>query len=455
MKQEDWKKLCKHIYEGNCILVLGSEFPIEFTCENNSTTFAELLTDKIKEELRSFKRLPEAVVSQLDNKELSQLTVDYLNYKGVDKKISREDLECLLIDYLNVIISNAKSAYFQKLLTLPFTLVVTTNYTKFFQSELQKLDKIPSSAYYNFKGSRTEPVHTMAGSPGTELHPFVYNLFGCIDNSSSLVISDSDLIEFAIKVISKNPGLPANIRNELSDPQKIFLFMGLNFLNKSWYIRTLLQAMESNNKGKMSYAVESNNKITNDDDPALLLFKDELKVSLHNFNQFEFIDSLIKHYDHYFGGLQNITTAEDAPRAFISYKSEDYDIVNEICQRLRKQGINTWIDKERLYGNWELTIVNEISNADAFILMHSQQLINNPVNYVNVEIKEALERSRYYASISDFIFPAFINSNLDLNAEHRQLSSINFYDLTKDDKIDQLARDIKRSFEKNRRKPAA
>lgn len=455
MREDDWKKLCRNVYEKNCILLLGPEFPIELVSGNKESTISKLLSNKIKEEIRSFDRLPNSLLGQLDYRELAQLAGDYINYKEVDRKISREDLETLLSDYFNEVKSDIKSDYFTKLASLPFTFIVNTGYTNFFQDQLIQLDKMPDSSYYNFRGNKVDLVQSSAGdSLGTELHPFVYNLFGCIDNPCSMVISENDLIQFVINIISRNPGLPANVRSELANQQKSFLFIGFGFLSKSWYFRILLQALESNNKAKMSYALECVNNIQNDQDPTFLFFRDELKVSLYYFDQKKFIETLVERYNKYYGSVP-ISQPSDAPTAFISYKSEDYERVNEICQRLKKQGIDVWIDKERLQGKWEASIASQISNSDAFILMQSRQVKNSPINYVNVEIKEALNRSRYYASDADFIFPSYIDTKESIITDYPSLLSINSYDLTQPDKIDQLAKDIKRSYERNKRKRAA
>lgn len=210
----------------------------------------------------------------------------------------------------------------------------------------------------------------------------------------------------------------------------------------------------------MSYALECINNIQNDEDPTILFFRDELKLSLYRLDQKEFIDSLVTSYTAYnekrksIGGADK-SIAENSPKVFISYKSEDFARVSEICQRLKKQGINAWMDRERLQGKWVESIASEIAGSDAFLLMQSEQIRNSPVNYVNVEIKEAIRKAGYFQSEADFIFPAYIDSSASILTEYPQLLAINSYDLTDLTKIDQLAKDLKRSYERNKRKRAA
>src|ERR1700712_70781 len=132
MRKEDWDKLCRNIYEKKCILLLGYEFPLELTADNVSTSFAKILSAKLKDELQYFDRLPAFVSNNLEERDLSQLACDYINYKGADKKIARFDMESMLADHLNEMENNIKSDLFLKLAALPFNFIVNTNYTGFF-----------------------------------------------------------------------------------------------------------------------------------------------------------------------------------------------------------------------------------------------------------------------------------------------------------------------------------
>ena len=460
MRKDDWDKLCRNIYEGKCILLLGPEFPLVDTSTNTPTTFSKLSSEFLKEELRQLDRLPAFVADHLDDRELSQLACDYINYKGIDKKINRDDLENLLADFLNETQTKLSSDAFTKLAALPFTFIVNTSHTNFFSTSLAQYDKSPESAYYNFRGKKIDLVESVnTDELGTKLHPFVYNLFGSTKEPSSLVLSENDLVQFIINIISKNPGLPANVKSELANQEKSFLFLGFGFLGRNWYFRILLQALESNNKGRMSYALECINNIQNNEDPTVLFFRDELKLSLYRYDQKDFIDTLVTSWNAYQQkkkgqGIEN-AVAENSPRAFISYKSDDFEKVNTIAQRLKAQGINVWIDRERLQGKWAPSIANEITSSDVFVLMQSGQLKNTPVNYVHVEIKHAMEKAGYYANEADFIFPAYIDDSGSVLADYPLLANINSYDLSKEEKIDQLAKDIKRSYERNKRKRAA
>ncbi len=462
MRKEDWEKLCRNIYEKKCILFLGSEFPLEFPDGQNTTrtSFSKLLSAKIADELNNYPWASRRI-RNIQERELSQLAGDYINYTDVNRSLSRESLENILINYFDDVRQQIQSPSFVELCSLPFYFIVDTNYDTFFSDQLYKHNKSPQTAYYNFKGNKIDLVETLTDDTiGTERHPFVYNLFGRTSYPSSLVVSENDLIQFVINIISKNPGLPANIKSELANTEKCFLFIGFGFLAKNWYFRILLQALESSNKGRMSYALECIDNISNDEDPTILFFRDELKVSLYHYDQQKFIETLVESYKSYADKRKSDTVQDaslyDVPKVFISYKSEDYDTALNIYTKLKKLGLNPWLDKKRLSGMWEENIAKEINQSDSFLLVQSRSLKENPVNYVNIEIKTAIAKAKYYQPESDFLFPTFIDSGDSiLKDKYQFLNEINSYDLTVTEKLDQLAKDIKRSYERNKRKRAA
>ncbi|HAO20607.1 MAG TPA: hypothetical protein DCQ37_09125, partial [Desulfobacteraceae bacterium] len=71
----------------------------------------------------------------------------------------------------------------------------------------------------------------------------------------SLVMTENDLLDFLVSVISKAPGLPASITSELNSTDKNFLFLGFGF--KHWYLRILLHVLAGNShKKSRSFALE-------------------------------------------------------------------------------------------------------------------------------------------------------------------------------------------------------
>ena len=65
-------------------------------------------------------------------------------------------------------------------------------------------------------------------------------------------------------------------------------------------------------------------------------------------------------------------------KIFLSYASEDYSLVSDFYDRLKKIGINSWMDKKDILPgeNWERSIWRAVKNADFIILFLSNHSVN-------------------------------------------------------------------------------
>lgn len=64
---------------------------------------------------------------------------------------------------------------------------------------------------------------------------------------------------------------------------------------------------------------------------------------------------------------------------FVSYSSDDKDIVNQLLQRLRQSNYEVWIDRESIKGGdlWRRQIVEGVESSEAFIIALSQNSIKS------------------------------------------------------------------------------
>lgn len=445
MNIRDWQLLTKYIRENNCILFIGSEFPIQIG--EKTTSFSEELKKVLIGDLVN----PEVPYNDPTGIQLSELA-NYYN-----KRKSREDLEILVSEWYKNQKATLSSPVFEKLISLPFTFIIDTNCFDFFGGLLSKKKKA-ASGFYNFHGEYISTVDTPTfnNSIGTISEPYIYNLFGSLTDQSSMVISEFELIEMLTKIISKNPGLPNNIKFELKKEDKGFLFIGFGILAKSWYYKILLHTLEFNKKNKTSYAVDYMNLINYSQNSTVVFFKNDLRVNSNNeLNPQEFIEKLLEEY----GPLPNIPVQEpvyaiNKPYVFISYKGEDRLRVSEFVDKLEDGEIKCWFDTEDLRGDINGNIENAIKKeVNAFILFQSKNMENDPVNFANKEIKLAEERAKYYRNRQDFLFACF----LDLDAKQIDeclIKDFSPYRLQNEDEIKRLIQDIHRSYERNKSKVA-
>jgi hypothetical protein len=438
MDENDWNMLCQAIQEKNCILFIGSEFPVEKKVGDDvvKTSFSRLLAERL---------VPGST------KELYQVASDYLRSRVKLPQNLRNETRKFYSEPHQL-----ESPGFDKLAELPFPVVIDTNYGDFFYRRLQQtnagtpLAKTPRRDYYRSRSSVDELL------TGTETSPLVYNLFGSSADANSLAISENDLIDLLCGIIAKNPPLPVGLRSVLSNHEKCFLFIGFGFLAKNWYFRILLRTLESESKNSWSYALECLDAIEQEEEPTVLFFQDSLRTKLYCYSQDEFIDRLVTEYRAFTGEqmeqMHDIPVPAGAPSAFISYKSEDREKAEILYKRLRNQQINAWLDKEKLEGNFNNRIAESIETSNAFILIQSKALSETPVNYVHEEIKRAIVRGRRYAEIGDFIFPGFVDSGAYLLTAYPELSNLHSWNLEKNEDIDRLATAIKMSHERNKKK---
>jgi hypothetical protein len=468
MQDKDWDQLCSNIYENKCILFIGSEFPVEIVGEDNTkteSTFSKLLYGKIFEEIREIKRLEyqkdededdeDLVNERLSrymqknhaNRELSELANDFFK-RNTDKN---NNLYAKLADYLFSANHFLESEYFTKLIRLPFTVLINTNYDNFFYKKLKEVKSETRQDYYNYKGDKKELVLTETEDIASEEQPFVYNLFGSVNKPASMAVNEFDLIQLLSNIISNNPGLPKNLRSVLADAENCFLFLGFGVIAKNWYFRILLYTLGSKDKKLMSYALESIQHIADDKDPTMIFFRDGLNVSLSHANQKEFIDELTRRYNAFLEKQEQKNQEEETyghPYVFISYKGEDHTAVRDIVAKLRTHNVFPWLDKSRLTARYNDEIAEAImQKADFFLLLESESMKNTPINYVNKEIRMAVKRGTSYPNDISFVFRGYIDNKQSIRMDFPELNELHVFNLTDEEDIKRLAKELKRAYE--------
>ena len=459
MTESEWSKLCKNIYEKRCVLFIGSEFPVELNREGvvSETTFSQLLSEKLEEIIKSFPPRggkPFIYDSCTDKIELSQIATGYL--KCFPDENPREDLELVIKNYLREVIPSLSAPLFRNLMELPFQFIVDTNFSNFFSNEIRFIsNKNAQRGFYHFRepGSNVASVNSLSNA-GTEARPFVYNLYGSIENTHSIALSENELIEWLTNVISGFSEIPKEIKSMLVNPDSCFLFVGFGFASKDWFFRILLHTLGSVNKKLTSYAMQTLNAAS---DSSVVFFKAGLKVGIYPYdNQNQFVKELIKKYQNYAtnetDNTAKVNFMSDSPTAFISYKSENYAIVKKISDRLKQNDINTWLDKERLSDNWNDRILTGIDNTNTYLLMQSLELEKANMSYVNLEIHRARKKMQFYRNKGHYFFPCCISeSPVDIFRGDAEMQELQRWNLVKDGnintaEIDRLAGEIRKNF---------
>jgi hypothetical protein len=467
MKDEDWSRLCRTINQNKCILFIGQEFPV-YHKENGTeklTNFNEILSKFLISEIEKFESVPERVINGLKNKEFSQISREYIKYKHLgNKELSRDDLGEIVSEYFANEKSNFRAPEFSSLIKeLPITFIVDTNFSNFFLEKAEsnkntRRSKSFTSDFYNFKGDYKEMVESDEDLGNLDT-PFFYNLFGHTDKLDSMVLSEYEWIEFVISLISKNPGLPKNVKSQLvENDDRYFLFIGFGILSRNWYFRILMQALASfNGKKSISYALDYIDDVE-EADPSVMFFKEDLKVGIYKYDPKSFIKNLIEKYAEKYPVLENqegeepkkLTIASDAPKAFISYKREDHVQAKMLYDDLRQEGIDVFIDTEKIEGDWKESILKEINDeTQAFILLQSKNLKQANETEVYREIHTALDRSKRFPSTDRFVFLGYLDHIDSMLTEPSWLTSIHSHDLSSPENRKNFVKIVKRACVRN------
>lgn len=93
--------------------------------------------------------------------------------------------------------------FHRDLAQLPFRLCINASPDSLMLTAFKEEKKTPQSGYYSFR----QATNARLSSPTLD-RPLVYHLFGHHENSSSLVLTEGDLIEFLVSIIRGAPPHP-------------------------------------------------------------------------------------------------------------------------------------------------------------------------------------------------------------------------------------------------------
>jgi hypothetical protein len=117
---------------------------------------------------------------------------------------------------------------------LPIKCVITTNYDKLMELAFQIAGRQPQVAIYDINA---EPSNRSVSI--TESTPLVYKVHGSMDDSSTMLCTEDDIVQFLACILNGTPPLLPLVRQLFEN--NIILFIGYGL--KDWNIRTMIRAM--------------------------------------------------------------------------------------------------------------------------------------------------------------------------------------------------------------------
>jgi SIR2-like domain len=152
------------------------------------------------------------------------------------------------------------------LATLPLPVYITTNYDDFMVQALKKYNKEPARDFCAWnkyledlrKYDSSSTLSSLSSSLfvnymqyfPTSTHPLVYHLHGYTNIPQSMVLTESDYLDFLIYMVKNWQGLlPAVVRTALS--AAALLFVGYSLAD--WNFRVLLRGIISSHEASLTY----------------------------------------------------------------------------------------------------------------------------------------------------------------------------------------------------------
>ena len=459
MKDKDWLTLIYSIRQGNCILVLGPEIAVpddtpsigpdglplpEPFANRGQATLPEMLAHRLSTEIE---------VTNLDPSNLAQVAEFY------SMKYGRNDLEAQAAMFYH---TAPRADLLADLAAIPFNLVISLAHETALVTALEEAGRSPVVEAYDFRGDQKSSLGLGRGAVGTVENPVVYYLYGHVDEPRSMVLTESDTLDFISAVISKNPELPRDLRSHLRDSHKSFLLLGFGLTR--WYLRILLHVLKVSKRENRSFALES---LTGEEqtflEQTILFMRRGLKVESYNSEVAPFVAELRARFEAAGGRVAksqrgtgsihlNGSTAPpgEAPKIFISYASEDAQAARELYESLHRAGFEPWLDQEGLRGGdrWDAEIKNALDEVDYVVVVQSAALAAKSFSYVNKEISLALERQREARRGINFVLPVRIDDSEHLE-ELRHLQSV---DLHHDGGFEELNRVVLRDQQRRKKR---
>lgn len=93
-------------------------------------------------------------------------------------------------------------------------------------------------------------------------------------------------------------------------------------------------------------------------------------------------------------------------KVFLCHASNDKQIVHNLYKKLSTDGVDPWLDKEKILPgqNWELVIKNALFDADVILVCLSKKSISRE-GFIQKEIKQALDKADEKPEETIYIIP--------------------------------------------------
>jgi hypothetical protein len=426
LSDRDWQTLVYSIRQERCVLLVGPDIPLV-----DEGSACRSLAGELAAELAGELATPPPPTATL-----AEVAQQYV------AELGRDDLEMGVTSFFRRQ-GTTGSRVHDDLAAIGFPFVVSSCYDTLLEAAMQRAGRSPVWAHYQFRGQARDLVHQ-----GTIDAPLVYHLHGSLTEPDSLVLTETDLLDFLVAVISNKPPLPHNVRSHLQEKGRSFLFVGFG-MNR-WHLRILVHVLRGPRPESRSFALEpSAGETPADYRQAVMFYRRGFKVEVFEVDLARFVAELRERVESEPGSAPKPAAPAlvgSQPRVFISYDRRNASAAQRIYDHLEKSGCDPWLDHERLKGgtDWNARIESEIQETDYFVLVHSKEVTSKIEGYVVQEINLACNRITYFRRDVSFLVPAVID-DAPLMSEVARYQAV---DLRAADGLDCLVSTIRKDWQR-------
>lgn len=232
------KKLAQSIRDGHCVLFLGSgtlwckdeadDNAQEITTFNRA--FAKSLAGEMQEQDIYFDKRESYNLAYIAQRygELTQ------HIPGMQGKLAQEFYEDRRLP----------TPLHEQLAELPFRVMINTNPDHELATILNR-DSADKCVHRYYSLANAQNGHAASGprplDPGQVL---LYNIFGWFGDRPSIILTESQLLDFTNRILNRNPALDPQVLEEFTatdDVPKSYLFLGFDF--DQWYVKIVFQTV--------------------------------------------------------------------------------------------------------------------------------------------------------------------------------------------------------------------
>jgi SIR2-like protein/TIR domain-containing protein len=351
LEPRQWNNLLEALKNGSCVVLLG---PSISTIDDGGLPLNHQFAKSLSKELDKEK----IAYDKKHDTKLTYIMQRYITIPNVAPSDPGFEAKNFYTEH------KGKFNGIQKALAeLPINLVINTSPDDGMVTALKQAGKFNTiHAWYDYRKEQSQVFEI----PSAEA-PLVYNLIGHYENAMSLVLTETDQVEFMKSVIKDQPPIPPKLISQL-DSHKTYLFLGFDWAE--WNLRLLLEALNLEKSATIlahAHQDMSLEPMTRD------FYESSFRFSFINEDIANFVNELKDKYATHTGA----SVPEVAQKTlYVVSTTKDEEFRSELCKNLKPLPLKIMHDGLIEAGEEiDATIKKGIEEADIILLLVSADFL--------------------------------------------------------------------------------